>query len=64
MSAMGHKRTLPHVRSMSALPPKGDMVTLMLCLGSTLAISVANRQYLRRCQHDLLVTNAWVADRD
>jgi hypothetical protein len=28
MSALGHKRTLRHVRAMSALPPKADMVTL------------------------------------
>src|SRR5215472_14483284 len=25
MSALGHKRTLRHLRSMSALPPKADM---------------------------------------
>jgi hypothetical protein len=25
MSALGHKRTWPHVRSMSALPPKADI---------------------------------------
>jgi hypothetical protein len=56
------KRTLTNAWAMSALPPKADMVTLMLCLGYTLAISVAERQYLRRCQHDLLVANAWIAD--
>jgi hypothetical protein len=26
MSALGHKRTLRHLRPMSALPPKADMV--------------------------------------
>jgi hypothetical protein len=25
MSALGHKRTSPHVRVMSALPPKADI---------------------------------------
>jgi hypothetical protein len=25
MSALGHKRTFPHVRPMSALPPKAHM---------------------------------------
>jgi hypothetical protein len=60
----GSKADIHPPSVMSALTPKGDMVTLMLCLGYTLAISVAERQYLRRCQHDLLVTNAWIADRD
>jgi len=27
MSALGHKRTLGHVRTMSALPPKADIGT-------------------------------------
>ena len=27
MSALGHKRTLKHVRLMSALPPKADIET-------------------------------------
>ena len=30
MSVKGHKRTWPHVRSMSALPPKADIAILQL----------------------------------
>jgi hypothetical protein len=35
MSALGHGRTFHEVSTRSALPPKADMVTLMICLGYT-----------------------------
>jgi hypothetical protein len=39
MSLMGHKRTLAHVRVMSALPPKADIET-----GPVISFDAATRQ--------------------
>jgi hypothetical protein len=47
MSALNHKRTWPHVSSMSALPPKADMcgATAHVCYGPKEDISHSVRRF-------------------
>jgi hypothetical protein len=56
MSALGHKRTLPHVRLMSALPPKADIAK------HSWAVRFAPKAYFRKVVNWSSLTSELPAD--